>query len=297
MMSQFNARIRNDYDHDPKRIILITGCSTGIGHDAALALLTRGHRVIASCRKQADVKKLIGQGCECVLMDVDDSNSITTALAEILERTKGRLDVLINNAGFGQAGALEDISREVLRQQFETNVFGLMELTRLVIPLMRQQGHGRIINMSSVLGLISMPFRGAYNASKYAVEGLCDTLRLELKPSGIAVICIEPGPIESQFRENAVGYSLKKIDIEHSPFKAQYQHMLSAFRQQKSASVFTKTPDVVIVKLIHAIESKHPKAKYPVTFPTHFFILLKRIVSVKMLDRFLRYLSKKELGC
>lgn len=279
-----------------KHVIFITGCSSGIGHEAALTLSQRGHHVIASCRKEADVKKLISEGLDCVLMDIDDSNSISAAFAEVLQRTQGRLDVLINNAGFGQAGALEDISRDVLRQQFETNVFGLMELTRLAIPLMRQQGHGRIINMSSVLGLISMPFRGAYNASKYAVEGLCDTLRLELKPSGIQVICVEPGPIESQFRESAVGYSLKKIDVEHSHFKTQYQQMLGAFRQQKSESIFTKKPNAVVAKLIHAIESKHPKAKYPVTFPTHFFIVLKRLLSVNMLDRFLGYVSKKELG-
>ncbi len=288
--------MKNNKLSHPQRVIFITGCSSGIGHDAAIMLSQRGHRVIASCRKEADVKQLIEQGCECLLMDVDNSASIATAFAELLQRTEGRLDVLINNAGFGQAGALEDISREVLRCQFETNVFGLMELSRLAIPIMRQQGHGRIINLSSVLGLISLPFRGAYNASKYAVEGLCDTLRLELKPSGIDVICIEPGPIESQFRESAVAHSLKKIDLEHSYFNMQYQHMLGAFRQQKSESLFTKKTDAVVNKLIHAIESKHPKTKYPVTFPTYFFILLKRVISVNMLDRFLSYISKKELS-
>ena len=275
-----------------QRVIFITGCSSGIGLDAALTLTKRGHRVIASCRKAKDVQKLIDKGCEAVLMDVDDSHSITNVFADVLASTQGRLDVLINNAGYGQAGALEDISRDVLRSQFETNVFGLMELTRLAIPVMRQQGHGRIINMSSVLGLISMPFRGAYNASKYAVEGLCDTLRLELKPSGIHVICIEPGPIDTEFRKNVVGSSLKKVDMENSYFQAQYQYMLGSFRQQKSASIFTKKTDVVIGKLIHAIESKQPKAKYPVTFPTHLFIFLKRVLSIRMLDRLLVYLSK-----
>ncbi len=279
-----------------KRVVFITGCSSGIGFDAAFALSARGHQVIASCRKEDDVDKLIALGCDAVLMDVDSSDSITTAFAHVLAKTEGRLDVLINNAGFGQAGALEDISRDVLRRQFETNVFGLMELTNLAIPIMRQQGHGRIINMSSVLGLISMPFRGAYNASKYAVEGLCDTLRLELQPSGIHVICIEPGPIESQFRENVISYSLKKIDLEHSHFQMQYQHMLGSFQKQKSNSMFTKKTDVVVRKLILAIESAKPNAKYPVTFPTHLFILLKRLLSTTILDRFLVYLSRKELG-
>jgi NAD(P)-dependent dehydrogenase (short-subunit alcohol dehydrogenase family) len=278
------------------KIILITGCSSGIGHEAVFYLPSLGHRVIASCRKQEDVDKLIAAGCEAVLMDVNDSQSISTGLAEVLTKTNGRIDVLINNAGYGQGGALEDVSRDVLRRQFETNVFGLMELTRLVIPIMRRQGQGRIINMSSVLGIISMPFRGAYNASKYAVEGLSDTLRLELKSSGIQVICIEPGPIESRFRENVVEYSLKQIDLEHSYFKSQYQHMLGNYRHQKSNSVFTKKPDLIMKKLRHAIESRKPKAKYPATFPTHFFIFLKRILSVAMLDRVLSLISKKEMG-
>lgn len=277
-------------------IIFITGCSSGIGLDAAIALSARGHRVIASCRKVSDLAKLSNLGFEAVLMDMDNSESIKQGFSNVLIKTQGKLDVLINNAGFGQAGALEDIPREVIRAQFETNVFGLMELTSLAIPVMRQQGHGRIINISSVLGLISMPFRGAYNASKYAVEGLCDTLRLELKPSGIDVICIEPGPIDSQFRDNVLDYSLKKIDIERSHFKLQYQQMLLSFRQKKSDSMFTKKTDVVIDKLILAIESKQPKAKYPVTFPTHLFIFLKRVLSIGMLDRVLTYLSRKELG-
>ena len=277
------------------QVIFITGCSTGIGHDAALALTQRGHQVIASCRREEDVQKLLSLGIDTLRMDVDDSTSIQSGFAELLTKTQGRLDILINNAGYGQAGALEDVPRDALRSQFETNVFGLMELTQLAIPVMRKQGHGRIINLSSVLGLISMPFRGAYNASKYAVEGLCDTLRLELKTSGIHVICIEPGPIESQFRENAVTHSLKKINHEHSHFKKQYQHMVTDYRQQKSESFFTQKTDRVINKLVHAIKSKNPKAKYPVTVPTYLFIAMKRILTTKLLDRLLLFISKKEL--
>ena len=277
-----------------QKTILITGCSSGIGHDAAITLATRGHRVIASCRKQADVEKLIALGLEAVLMDVANPHSIATAFSDVLIKTGGCLDVLINNAGYGQAGALEDVPYEALCEQFATNVFGLMELTRHAIPIMRQQKQGRIINISSLLGIISMPFRGAYNASKYAVEGLSDTLRLELKPSGIHVITIEPGPIASQFRDNALDCTLKKIDIEHSHFKRRYEYMLGTFRERKADSMFTKNTDVVIKKLIHAIEAPSPKPKYPVTLPTHVFALLKRLLSVNMLDHVITYISRKE---
>ena len=279
-----------------EKTILITGCSSGIGFDAAQILKQRGHRVIASCRKSEDLNRLLGLGVEAVLLDVSNSESIKRAFSQVLEKTSGRLDVLINNAGYGQAGALEDINRSVMLQQFETNVFGLLELTNLAVPVMRAQGHGRIINISSILGIISMPFRGAYNASKYAVEALCDTFRLELASSGIKVIAIEPGPIESRFRDNAVDESLKNIVMDKSFFKEQYQAMLTSYKQNKSDSIFTKKTDVVITKLIHAIESSNPRPKYPVTFPAHLLIFLKRILSTKMLDTLFLYLSKRELS-
>jgi NAD(P)-dependent dehydrogenase (short-subunit alcohol dehydrogenase family) len=276
--------------------ILITGCSSGIGHAAALALTQCGHHVVASCRKKQDVTKLIELGLEAVYIDMDDPKSIAQGLSDVLAKTNGRIDILINNAGYGQIGALEDIPYDVLINQFSTNVFGLMELTRLVIPIMRQQKQGRIINISSMLGIVGMPFRGAYNASKFAVEGLTDTLRLELKSANIQVITIQPGPIESRFRDNAVDFSLKKINTEKSYFQTTYQNMLGSFRQQKTDSVFTQGTHAVIKKLTHAIESKNPKIKYPVTIPSHLFILLKRLLSVKMLDRFITIISRKELN-
>lgn len=278
------------------KVILITGCSTGIGYDAVFSLQKRGHRVIASCRKTEDVQRLQEQGIEAVLLDVSNSESIQTAFQQVLLLTKGRLDVLINNAGYGQAGALEDVSRDLIKQQFETNVFGLHELSSLAIPVMRKQGAGRIINVSSILGIISMPFRGAYNASKYAVEGLSDTLRLELRSSGIQVITIEPGPIESKFRDNVVDGSLSAIDIHKSYFHKQYQAMLADYKQKKLESVFTRKTEAVINCFVHAIESKKPRAKYGVTLPTHFIIFLKRILTTKMLDRFFLVASKKELS-
>ena len=279
-----------------QKIILITGCSSGIGFEAVGTLKKRGHRVIASCRKLADVERLQLLGFEAIQLDVNDEHSIASGLKQVLEKTDGRLDVLINNAGYGQAGALEDVPRSAFIAQFNTNVFGLMELTRLVIPVMRAQGHGRIINISSVLGLISLPFRGAYNASKYAVEGICDTLRLELGPVGIHVITIEPGPIESEFRNHAVDDSIKSIDIEKSHFKRHYQHMLTHFKAKKAESSFTKKPEAVVNQLIRAIESKSPKPKYMVTPPTYFLMIFKRILPTRLLDRFLSFVSKQELN-
>jgi NAD(P)-dependent dehydrogenase (short-subunit alcohol dehydrogenase family) len=278
-----------------QKTIFITGCSSGIGYDAAIVLQARGYRVIASCRRLADVERLQQLGLDTIQLDVNDEASIATAVTTLLKKTNGRLDVLINNAGYGQAGALEDVPRSALIAQFNTNVFGLMELTRLVIPVMRAQGFGRIINMSSVLGFISMPFRGAYNASKYAVEGLSDTLRLELKPAGINVITIEPGPIESRFREHAVEDSMQSIDIEHSHFKWQYRHMLSKFKAAKHQSRLTKKTDAVIHKLVRAIESKSPKPKYLVTLPTYVFMILKRVLSIRLLDKCLSIVSKSEM--
>ncbi len=278
------------------KVIFITGCSTGIGLDAAQKLTIRGHRVIASCRKEVDVERITALGLETILMDVSDSTSIRRGFDLLLQKTEGKLDVLINNAGYGQVGALEDLSSSLLRRQFETNVFGLMELTRLAIPIMRHQGQGRIINISSILGFISMPFRGAYNASKYAVEGLSDTLRLELKTANIDVICIQPGPIESQFRENARNHSLKEIDTEHSAFKQHYEAMLEEYEKEKTANPpFTKPATAVTQKLIHAIESEKPHAKYPVTLPAYGFMILKRFLPTKALDAIIRFMFRKQV--
>lgn len=279
-----------------KKTIFITGCSSGIGKDIAIALSKRGHRVIASCRRVDDVVKLQTLNLEAILLDLNDSTSIQAGFNELMEMTNHQLDVLINNAGFGQMGALEDLSRDLLRAQFETNVFGLMELTNLVIPIMRKRNTGRIINMSSILGIISLPFRGAYNASKYAVEGLSDTLRLELSQTGIKVITIEPGPIESNFRKNAIDSAFTKIDWKKSIYQKQYTMILKSFEKKKSTSIFTKKSTAVVQAIIHAIEAKKPKIKYPITFPAHIFILLKRFFSTKLLDFLLLCISKKELS-
>jgi len=264
--------------------ILITGCSTGIGYRTAVMLKEQGYRVIASARKEADVARLIQEGLETVQLDLADSTSIINAVKQVTEMTGGKLDGLFNNGAFGQAGAVEDLSREVLRAQFETNLFGTHELTNLIIPLMRAQGGGRIIYNSSVLGFVAMSYRGAYNAGKYALEGLVDTLRLELKGSNIYLSLIEPGPISSDFRKNAFASYEKNIDSNNSVHKETYVAMETRLQKEGPAAPFTLPADAVVEKVIHAMQSKRPKIRYYVTFPTYLFGFLKRILPASWLD-------------
>ena len=264
--------------------ILITGCSTGIGYRAAVMLKEQGYRVIASARKEVDVARLIKEGFETVQLDLADSASIINAVQQVIGMTDGKLDGLFNNGAFGQAGAVEDLSREVLRAQFETNLFGTHELTNLIIPLMRAQGGGRIIYNSSVLGFVAMSYRGAYNASKYALEGLVDTLRLELKGSNIHLSLIEPGPISSDFRKNAFAAYQKHIDSANSVHKNTYLAMEARLQKKGPAAPFTLPADAVVEKVIHAMQSKRPKIRYYVTFPTYLFGFLKRILPASWLD-------------
>lgn len=277
------------------KTIFITGTSSGIGYDLAYNLTKQGHKVIASCRNPKDVDKLNQEGIKCISLDVSDESSVANAFTELKNLTKGKLDVLINNAGFGQAGALEDLSLDDIRAQFEVNVFGLINVTKHAIPLMRVNGQGRIINISSVLGIISLPFRGAYNASKYAVEGLSDTLRLELKSSNIKVISIQPGPISSNFRTTSLKKTAESIDLESSYFKQQYQKIIANSDKIKNDSIFTKKPGAVTKKVIHAITAKRPKEKYLITMPTFLFFWLKRLLPTKILDNLLLFVSKEEI--
>ncbi len=268
--------------------ILVTGSSTGIGYCVAHGLKDRGYRVFASARKTQDVQKLEREGFESCLIDYRDSTSISKGLSYVLERTEGTLDALFNNGAYGQPGALEDLPREALKAQFESNVFGWHELTKEVIPIMRQQGQGRIIQNSSILGLVSMKYRGAYNASKYAIEGLTDTLRLELHDTNIHVSLIEPGPIESKFRENALEKFNQYIKREKSFHKASYEKVFQRLENKEPSSSFTLPPEAVLKKVIHALESKHPKAHYYVTFPTYLFAYLKRALPTPWLDYWLK---------
>lgn len=279
---------------DSSKTVLITGCSSGIGYCVARGLHERGYRIFATARQQQDVSRLQQEGLNSLLLDLDDSQSINECVNEILGQSGGRIDVLFNNGAYGQPGAIEDLSRDVLRAQLETNLLGTLELTNRVIPVMRQQGHGRIIQNSSVLGLVSLPYRGAYNTSKYALEGLTDTLRLELEGTGIHVSLIEPGPIVSEFRKNAFAAYKKNINPEKSAHREVYKRMEERLTKQGPVAPFTLPATAVLDKVIHAIESPKPKARYYVTFPTYLFATLKRILSHRALDRILLRVSRGE---
>ncbi|WP_126453600.1 SDR family oxidoreductase [Sulfuriflexus mobilis] len=271
--------------------ILITGCSSGIGLCVAEGLQQRGYRVFATARRLADVERLTERGLEALVLDVSDDDSIDEAVEEILSRTGGTLYALFNNGAYQQPGAVEDLSREALRAQFETNLFGWHALTRKLIPVMRQQGGGRIIQNSSVLGLVVLPLRGAYNASKFALEGLADTLRLELAGTNIHVSLIEPGPIRSKFRDNAHAAFKKHIDAENSVYREHYAAMEERLQKEGDAAPFTLPPEAVLRRVIHALESKRPQVRYYVTFPTYLFGTLRRLLPYRWLDRLLLKVS------
>ncbi|MEJ2655097.1 MAG: SDR family oxidoreductase [Acidihalobacter sp.] len=277
------------------RSILITGCSSGIGHTVAHGLQGRGWRVFATARRMEDVERLRGEGLAAERLDLADPDSIAAALDSILERSGGTLDALFNNGAYGQPGAVEDLTREVLREQLETNLLGWLDLTNRIIPIMRRQGHGRIVNNSSVLGLVALPFRGAYNTSKFALEGLSDTLRLELHGSGISVSLIEPGPITSRFRANAYAAFQRNIDREHSAYRTQYRGAEQRLaRPDKGGDPFSLGPEAVLKRVIHALESPRPKPRYYVTFPTWLFGTLRRLLPTRALDQVLLRVSRGE---
>lgn len=267
------------------RSILITGCSSGIGLDAARGLKARGWRVFATCRQEADCERLRGEGLESFALDYADEDSIAAAVETVKERTGGTLDALYNNGAFACPGAVEDLPRGALRAIFETNLFGYHDLTRRVIPMMRAQGGGRIVNCSSVLGLVGMKWRGAYVSTKFAMEGLTDVLRIEMKGTGIEVILIEPGPITSRIRENAVPHFEKWIDWENSARAAEYKGLLHRLYEAKTKpDAFELPAGAVTKKLIHAVESRRPRPRYYVTTPTWLMGTARRILPTRALD-------------
>lgn len=276
------------------KAVLITGCSSGIGLCAAEGLKKRGYHVFATARKIADVQRLAERGLDALQLDLADSASIAAVADEVLARTGGAVYALFNNAGYSQPGAVEDLSRDILRANFETNVFGSVELTNRILPAMRAQGQGRIIINSSVLGLIALPYRGAYNGTKFALEGLADTLRLELHGSGIHVVLIEPGPVSSRFRANAFAAYRRYINRDASVHRDRYLGMEQRLTKKSPAAPFTLPPEAVLEKLIHALESPRPKIRYYVTFPTYLFATLKRVLPLRALDAVLRRVSRGE---
>ena len=262
----------------PRRSILITGCSSGIGADAALGLRARGWRVFASCRKEEDCARLRAEGFESPRLDLTDAASMEQALAEVLAATSGTLDALYNNGAIALPGALEDLPTEALREVFETNLFGWHELTRRVIPVMRAQGHGRIVNCSSILGLVGVRWRGAYVATKFAIEGLTEVLRLEMASVNIQVSLIEPGPVTSRLRQNAIPHFERWIDWKASPRAAEYQSVLDRLYGPSRSDRFELPPQAVTEQLIHALESPRPRPRYYVTTPTHVAGALRRLL-------------------
>ncbi len=270
------------------KTILITGCSSGIGYSTAISLKNRGHNVIATARKAKDVLRLSQEGFTAIQLDLADSQSIQNAVNQAIALTDGKIDALFNNGAFGQVGAVEDLSREALRFQFETNFFGTHELTNLVLPIMRNQGHGRIIYNSSVLGLVAMPYRGAYNASKFALEALADTLRQELYGTAIFISLIEPGPILSDFRKNSYLLFQKHIDQKNSLHKSAYDKMINRLQKEEAAVAFTLPAEAVTKKVIHALEANRPKTRYYVTVPTYILAILKNMLPTSWLDAIVR---------
>jgi len=268
-----------------EKTILITGCSSGIGYDAAHGMRAAGWRVFASCRKQADCDRLAAEGFDAPLIDYADSATIDAGLAEVLAATGGTLDAIFNNGAFGTPGAAEDLPRDALREIFETNVFGVHELTTKSIAVMRAQGHGRIVQNSSVLGLVPMRWRAAYVSTKFALEGLTDTLRLEMADTDIKVITIEPGPITSDIRQKSIPNFERWIDWKNSPRKTQYEReLLKRLYEDRGPDKFELPASAVTAKLRRALEHPNPKPRYYVTTPTYLMGFLRRILPSRALD-------------
>lgn len=269
------------------RTIIVTGASSGIGAYCARALKRDGWRVFATARKPDDIATLEAEGIETFYLDYREPESIEALVADVLARTGGTLDALYNNGAHAQPGAVEDLPVDALREQFEANLFGWHDLTRRIVPVMRNQGHGRIVHCSSILGLTPIKFRGAYVASKHALEGLMLCLRAELAGSGVQVSLIEPGPIESRIAPNGLVWFEKNIDHENSVHHAAYQGQLARMRGGGSKSRLKLKPDAVYAVLRHALLSPRPRPHYVVTTPARIGVLLKRILPASVFYRVL----------
>jgi NAD(P)-dependent dehydrogenase (short-subunit alcohol dehydrogenase family) len=265
------------------RTILVTGCSSGIGAYCARALKLDGWRVFATARKPEDMAGLKAEGIEAFYLDYREPKSIEALVADVLKSTGGTLDALFNNGGYAQPGAVEDMPMEALREQFEVNFFGWHDLTRRIVPVMRKQGHGRIVHCSSIFGLVPQKLRGAYIASKHALEGLMLSMRMELWDSGINVSMIEPGPIESKIAVTAAAYAEKFIDVRNSPHRKSYEKRLALLAAGGTKSSSKLGPDAVYAVLRHALDSRSPKPHYLVTRPAKLAALMKRLLPARIL--------------
>ncbi len=273
-----------------RRSVLITGCSSGIGLDGALTLHRRGWRVFATCRKQEDCERLVAGGLESFPLDQADPKGIRAAVAEALARTSGTLDALVCNGAHALPAAMEDTPRDALRALFEVNLFGVFDAINAVLPTMRAQGHGRVVNISSVLGIVAVPFRGPYSGTKFAMEAMTDAMRLELHGTGLHFTLIQPGPISTRIRENAVPHFERWIDWEKSPQRRAYEEAVipRLYAQKSKPDRFELPPSAVTGKLVHALESARPRRRYRVTTLTHAAEILRRTLSTGQRDRVLR---------
>jgi len=270
-----------------KRSVLITGCSSGIGLATAQVLKARGWDVIASARMTEDLQRLKQMGLQAVRLNIADPVCIEEALNETLALTGGRLDALVNNAGIAIPGAVEDLSREVLQRQFDTNFFGTLDLTNAVLPIMRRQGHGRIVMISSILGRVALSWRGAYSASKFALEGITDSLRLELRGTLLKVSLICPGPVKSHFRDNSLANFDAYVDAASSSYRDSYERLKAQTGKEKDNTLFTVPPEAVARKIARALESAHPKARYYVTIPAYALAFLRCVLPTRWMDALL----------
>jgi short-subunit dehydrogenase len=266
--------------------VLITGCSSGIGRATAEQLRSRGWKVFVTARKTEDLQSLEKSGFKAISLDVTSSSSIELAVEQVLDVNGGKIGALVNNAGFGMPGAIQDLSRDAMRQQFEVNVFGLQELTNRLIPIFREQGYGRIVNISSVVGRLSLPFMGIYSASKFALEAISDAQRVELSPDSISVSLVEPGPIRTKFSTNCAGKGEDLLNVDDSKFSGAYKQY---FEKRRSGGMsedrFRLPPEAVARKIIDALESSNPKIRYKVTFPAYAGDWAARFVPASLIDR------------
>ena len=272
-----------------EKVAVVTGASTGIGRATARMLKGRGWRVFPTARNRTDLDLLRGEGFQPVELDLADPDSVEQAAKEVLELSQGVLGAVVNNAGYGQPGALEDLSRSALKKQFETNVFGTLDFTNRFIPVFRAQGSGRIVLVSSVVGRLVIPLMGAYCASKFALEAIGDELRMELGSAGISVSLVEPGPIKTNFRRRTVGEAARGLEMRASAFAAVYAKELSEPERTYSrpTDIFRKPPEAVAAKIAHALESRYPHARYPVTGAAWFGEFAARFLPARLKDRIL----------
>lgn len=269
-----------------EKVVVVTGASTGIGRATARMLKNGGWRVFPTARSRTDLDLLRGEGFQPVELDLTDPDSVECAAKEVLELSQGVLGAVVNNAGYGQPGALEDLSRAAVRKQFEANVFGTLDFTNRFIPVFRAQKSGRIVLVTSVLGRIVIPFMGAYCASKFALEAMGDVLRLELGPAGISVSIVEPGPIRTSFRRRVVSEATRGLEMRNSVFAEHYAKELTEPERTYSrpTDIFRKPPEAVARKIVHALDSRYPRVRYPVTGAAWFGDFAARFLPARLKD-------------